>query len=234
MTPVSSIDARGSMGTPIADDESAPPFTTTPSLAGYHIVTDVARLPAIAEGHLYNYLLAGNGLFLQAQRPECSALMRIAPAQVRGLPALRSRLRVRFPRVPVDLVREMVRLSAVAAREPGGGLEVLLYLSVQDGNWRLLRPPQEQALSSVQLAPDAARESLMQALIDVHSHPFPMRDFSATDDQSDRGAFRFAVLIADPADAPSLHARLCVYGAFLEVPPSLLLELPEELAGDHS
>ena len=83
----------------------------------------------------------------------------------------------------------------------------------------------------MRLAPDVARAPFLEALIDVHSHPFPLRAFSATDDESDRGAFRFAVLIADPAGAPSLHTRLCVYGSFLEVPPSLLFELPEELGG---
>ena len=239
MTPASSIEVRGTWRTPIADDDPtgplrAPDGHSLPALAGYHVVRDDAPLPAIDEGHLYNYLLAGNGLFLQAQRRELSALVRIAPAHVRGLAPLRSRLRVRFPRVPAPLVREMVHVAAEAAREGSGGLEVLFYLAFQAGRWQLFQPAQEQTHSSVQLAPDAEREAILDALIDVHSHPFPMRGFSGTDDQSDGGAFRFAVLIADPAGAPSLHARLCVYGAFLEVPPSLLFELPKELAGAHS
>ena len=222
--------------TPIADDASnaalsADLGTSLPSLAGYHVVRDAGPIPAIAEGHLYNYLLAGNGLFLQAERHELTVLMRIAPAQVRGLPLLRSRLRVRFPRVPVDLVREMVQVAADAARDRSGGLEVLLTLTFQEGRWHLTQPPQEQTPSSVQLAPDADRAAVMEALIDVHSHPFPLRAFSGTDHESDRGVFRFAVLIADPAGVPSLHARLCVYGAFLEVPPSLLFELPDDLGG---
>ncbi len=230
MTHASSIDVRGTLLALVADPESVP-AGVSPALAGYHILTDAARLPAIAEGHLYNYLLAGNGLFLHAERRELTVLMCIAPARVRGLPPLRSRLRVRFPRVPATLVREMVAAAAEAAREPGGGLEVLLYLAFQEGRWQLTRPAQEQTLSSVQLAPAVDREAFMDALIDVHSHPFPMRAFSATDDGSDRGAFRFAVLIADPAGAPSLHARLCVYGVFLEVPPSLLFDLPDGLGG---
>ena len=168
---------------------------------------------------------------VQAERREVSVLLRIAPAHVRGLPVLRSRLRIRFPHVPVHLVREMLNVAAEAARGPSGGLEVLLYLIFQEGRWHLKQPPQDQTQSSVQLAPDVKREAIMDALIDVHSHPFPMRGFSGTDHESDRGAFRFAVLIADPAGTPSLHARLCVYGAFLEVPPALLFELPEDLAG---
>lgn len=236
MSHASSTEVRGTLLTPIADDASrvalsADLGTSLPSLAGYHVVRDAGQIPAIAEGHLYNYLLAGNGLFLQAERHELTVLMRIAPAQVRGLPLLRSRLRVRFPRVPVDLVREMVRVAADAARDRSGGLEVLLYLTFRERRWQLTRPPQEQTLSSVQLAPDADRAAVLEALIDVHSHPFPLRAFSGTDHESDRGAFRFAVLIADPAGVPSLHARLCVYGAFLEVPPSLLFEIPEELGG---
>ena len=236
MSHASSTEAHGTLLTPIADDVSSVALSvgsgkSLPSLAGYHIVTDAAQLPAIADGHLYNYLLAGNGLYLHAQRRELTALMRIAPAQVRGLPPLRSRLRTRFPRVPMDLVSDMVRIAAEAARAPGGGLEVLVYLAFQEGGWRLRRPPQEQTLSSVRLAPDVEREALMDALIDVHSHPFPLRDFSTTDDASDRGAFRFAVLIADPAGAPSLHARLCVYGVFVDVPPALLFDLPDDLEG---
>ena len=244
MSHASSIDVRGSLRTPTADGESVvtlkaervdPPMPgclpQPPALAGYHIVTDAAQIPAIADGHLYNYLLAGNGLFLHAQRRELTVLLRIAPAQVRGLPALRSRLRVRFPLVPAHLVREMVRVAADAARDRSGSLEVLLYLTFQEGRWQLTRPPQEQTLSSVQLAPDADRAAVLEALIDVHSHPFPLRAFSGTDHESDRGVFRFAVLIADSAGTPSLHARLCVYGVFLEVPPSLLFELPDELGG---
>ena len=236
MTPSSSIEVSGTLWTSFADDAStgtaqADGCALLPSLAGYHIVTDAARVPAIDAGHLYNYLLAGNGVFLQAQRPELSVLLRIAPAHVRGLPPLRSRLRVRFPRVPSPLVREMVHVAAEAARDPSGGLEVLLYLTFREGRWQLTQPLQEQTHSSVQLAPDADRAVVIDALIDVHSHPFPMRAFSGTDNQSDGGAFRFAVLIADPAGAPSLHARLCVYGMFLEVPPALLFELPAELGG---
>lgn len=236
MTPASSIEVRGTLWTSFADDAStgtaqADGCASLPSLAGYHIVTDAAQVPAIDAGHLYNYLLAGNGVFLQAQRPELSVLLRIAPALVRGLPVLRSRLRVRFPRVPVQLVREMQNVAAEAARDPSGGLEVLLYLTLQAGRWQLLQPAQEQTPSSVQLAAHAERAAVMDALIDVHSHPFLMRGFSGTDNQSDGGAFRFAVLIADPAGTPSLHARLCVYGAFLEVPPALLFELPAELGG---
>ena len=233
MIPASSIEVRGTWRTPIADDASTVAVRADggPSLAGYHIVTDAAQVPAIHERHLYNYLLAGNGVFLQAQRRELSVLLRIAPALVRGLPPLRSRLRVRFPHVPVHLVREMLTVAADAARDPSGGLEVLLTLTFQEGRWQLMQPPQEQTLSSVQLAPEADRAAVMDALIDVHSHPFPLRAFSGTDHESDRGAFRFAVLIADPAGAPSLHARLCVYGAFLEVPPALLFELPAELGG---
>ncbi|MBL8096285.1 MAG: hypothetical protein JNL73_19060 [Anaerolineales bacterium] len=231
MTPASSTEVRGTLWTPIPDEDPAGTATSVPSLAGYHIVTDAAQVPAIDEGHLYNYLLAGNGVFLQAQRPELSVLLRIAPALVRGLPALRSRLRVRFPRVPRPIVREMLNVAADAARDPNGGLEVLLTLAFQKGRWQLMQPPQEQTLSSVQLASEADRATVLEALIDVHSHPFPLRAFSGTDHESDRGAFRFAVLIADPAGAPSLHVRLCVYGAFLEVPPSLLFELPGELGG---
>ena len=236
MTPASSIEVPGTLWTPIVDDAStvavqADGCASLPSLAGYHVVRDDAPLPAIDAGHLYNYLLAGNGVFLQAQRPGLSVLLRIAPALVRGLPVLRSRLRVRFPRVPKPIVREMLSVAAEAARDPNGGLEVLLYLTLHAGRWQLLQPTQEQTHSSVQLARDADRAAVMDALIDVHSHPFAMRGFSGTDNQSDGGAFRFAVLIADPAGAPSLHARLCVYGAFLEVPPALLFELPEDLAG---
>ncbi len=231
MTPASSSEVCGTLWMPIADDDPAGTATAMPSLAGYHVVRDDAPLPAIDASHLYNYLLAGNGVFLQAQRPELSVLLRIAPALVRGLPVLRSRLRIRFPHVPVHLVREMLTVAADAARDPSGGLEVLLTLTFQEGRWQLMQPPQEQTLSSVQLAPEADRAAVMDALIDVHSHPFPLRAFSGTDHESDRGAFRFAVLVADPAGGPSLHARLCVYGTFLEVPSSLLFELPEELEG---
>ena len=155
MTPASSIEVCGTLWTPITDDDPAGTATAMPSLAGYHVVRDDAPLPAIDAGHLYNYLLAGNGVFLQAQRRELSVLLRIAPALVRGLPVLRSRLRVRFPRVPVYLVREMLTVAAEAARDPNGGLEVLLYLTFQAGRWHLLQPTQERTHSSVQLAADA-------------------------------------------------------------------------------
>jgi hypothetical protein len=51
----------------------------------------------------YQYILAGNGVLVRAETRFFTALLRIAPGVVRGLPPLRPQFRLKVPRLPAIL-----------------------------------------------------------------------------------------------------------------------------------
>jgi hypothetical protein len=189
-------------------------------------------LPPMTAG-LYEYVLAGNGLFLRAEREAIRALIPLAWADVRGLPPLEPRVQLLVPRVPTGLTRALY-LSAVAECLPEPR-EVIYHLVREDGEaggeWTLVKPAQVQTAVSVEPVGPFGGTSFETYLVEVHSHhAMAFHDFSATDDKSEAGLFRFFGLLVDIFQRPRLRLRLSVFGYRYEVPAALMFELPPEVA----
>jgi len=72
-----------------------------PNLVIYHIYHTEPLPPNDALA--YQYVLAGNGLFVRAETCFFRAVLPVAPAVVRGLPLLAAQFQLRVPRLPARL-----------------------------------------------------------------------------------------------------------------------------------
>lgn len=200
-------------------------------LVGYHVVRDPRALPPLDPGHLFDYLLAGNGLFIRSARAEFAACAPVMVCDVRGLPELIPGVHLRVPRVPGWLVIELLARARAERTDDGLPLEALYHLTWEPElwSWHLQKPRQVQRPASIEPAGPFAGTSYATHAIDVHTHPFALRTFSATDDDSERDRLRLSAVLADPFGRPSLRLRVTVFGHLLELPASMAFELPLEV-----
>lgn len=198
-----------------------------------------ALLPEVAEvettAAMYEYVTAGNGVFVQARRPELEVTFPVAEAQVKGLVHLDTKVRLAGRKVPRRLTEEIARHSMEAAGDHHHTLprEVLFHLlyDLQAGEWRLVLPEQLQTATSVQPLDDSATSSYARAVIEVHSHHRMRPSFSEWDDRDEQG-FRLYGVIGDLGREdrqPSMRLRIGVYGAFYEIPTAWVFEMPDGL-----
>jgi PRTRC genetic system protein A len=156
-------------------------------------------------GIFYDYILAGNGLFVRAQNRHLRATINIAPAEVRGLLPLEKSLELPGGRIPRGLYD--LALSVMAAdpwRER--------YLAITwDGSYRLRMPVQEMEGGGV------SYERLPDTLVDIHSHASMGAFFSQTDNEDEQGFGLYMVIGKVDTTSPEVKLRLGVYGYFAPI-----------------
>ena len=161
--------------------------------------------PVGEPGLFYNYILAGNGLFVRARSPLLEATVFIAPAQVRGLMLLEEKVVLpqgKMPRMLYDLATSV--LAADPRRER--------YLAVTwEGKYCLRVPPQENNPGGVSYEP------LPNTVLDIHSHGMISAFFSDTDDRDEQGLRLYMVMGRFDTMLPEVEMRVGVYGYFAPV-----------------
>lgn len=164
-------------------------------------------------GAVYDYLIAGNGVFLRAERPEFSAIVpwQLFGQTICGLGFVEPAFSLNVPVVPDHLVKEMIEM----ARQPQPFVETLFYFVWED-EWSLIVPPQLGRRGQVRLL-DPYCEVHQKALIEVHSHPPGANQFSHVDDQAGEG-FRVFGLITHLDTVPKLTVRVGIERHFWELP----------------
>lgn len=181
-----------------------------------------------APGALYSYLLAGDGVYLVAERGEIGVSFRVAAAHVRGLEPAAEFFKFRLPRVPEVVVQEVFDAALRWAAE---GKECLWHLSYSpinpwDDGWIVEEPKQERSAGNCR--PLESGGSHERAIIEIHSHHSMAAKFSGTDDADETG-FRLYAVIGRLPGSPEIRLRVGVYGYFCEIPASWVMELPEGL-----
>lgn len=174
------------------------------NLAGYLINT--SPLPKGERGAGYTYILAGNGLFLEAGNPLLEARILVAPAQVRGLAFLEPFLELRHGRVPGHLLDLVVGVCSARPDQ-----EVYAAIAWDGQEYRTIMPPQEGGGGHV------SYEAVPGTVVGVHSHGRMGAFFSSTDDADDQGFLVLVVLGEVGRLVPRARARLSVYGYFAPV-----------------
>lgn len=192
----------------------------------YHLLRELPGPPANAS--LYEYLIAGNGVFLRGEREGLQVLIPVAPCEIRGLPTLTPYLKLAYPLVDQALVAEMLDQSQAACIAAGAPREILFHLRWECG-WHLAVPAQDQTASSVTPIGPAIGSSYETALIEVHSHHRLAPFFSRTDDADERG-FRLYAVLGHIFTQPTLRVRVGVYGYYWSVPAQWVFELPDSVS----
>jgi PRTRC genetic system protein A len=176
-----------------------------PNLVTYHVY-DGCSLPPF-ETQSYQYILAGDGVFVRAETPFFSAIVPVVACSVRGLAPLQPKFGLKVARIPEKLLRAALT-DARGARRPGGGLNEALYQFLHHGNRVQLRRPVQRATVVTVLA---AGNSDANILCELHSHGNMRAFWSRTDDADEQGARIYAV-IGRLETAPDIRVRVGVYG----------------------
>lgn len=166
---------------------------------GYLIRTKAG--PQGERGQFYDYVLAGNGVWIEAEGPFFAARVPVAAAEIRGLAPLEPVLVLRHGPIPQYLFDlALGTMMADTSRER--------YVAVTwNDDYHLHVPEQDaDAASTHYVAVD-------NTVLDLHSHGTMAARFSTTDDRDELGLKVFGVL-GRLADRPELRLRVGVYGYY--------------------
>lgn len=151
-------------------------------------------------GLFYDYLLAQNGIFIEARSPLIFARVPIAAAEVRGLDPVEPKLELAHGRIPNHLWQLALNLLLANAHQE-------TYLAVTwEGEYRLRVPDQEQGNIAVKYSP------LQNTVLDLHSHTVKAF-FSGTDDRDEQG-LRIYGVAGNLTGHTEVMFRVGAYGYF--------------------
>ena len=157
-------------------------------------------------GVFYDYIMAEDGLFLQAKNTHLAATVCIAPQEVRGLAPLEENVQLLHGKIPMHFLSLVLSVLCIKP-------DIEQYLAVTwQGNYSLGIPPQSQTAASV------TYETLPGTVLDIHSHTgsMPAR-FSNIDDHDEQGFCLYAVVSDLRNLFPTIELRCGIYGYFLPI-----------------
>jgi PRTRC genetic system protein A len=156
-------------------------------------------------GLFYDYILASNGLFIQAQSPLLTARIAIANVRVNGLAPLDKKVELskgRIPRWLYDLAISVLLIDREHER----------YVAITwEGEYHLREPWQDSSGGGV------TYEVLPDTVLDIHSHGFIPAFFSGIDNRDEQGLKLYAVVGKCHALMPEVETRVGIYGYFAPI-----------------
>ena len=191
------------------------------AFVGYKIARG-QLLPPMSAG-LMEYWLAGNGVFIRAERQGLSACIPVAICTIPGLADFALDVKLQYPLVPTGIVNAML-----SAAQAVGKKEILFYLSFTQGKWQLDIPSQLATTCSVKPL-DLSSNSYSSALLEVHSHHSMTAQFSVVDDLEESGKFRLFAVLGEIFNSPTINVRVGIYSHFWQIPAKEVFEMPDEL-----
>ncbi len=153
------------------------------------------------KGIYYNYILAANGLFIEASNPAIAARVPVSECEVRGLAPMKTKIALTYGSIPqhfFDLALDTFlaasdreRYVAVTA---AAGYD--FYVPVQDGS----------DASVIYEVGDSV-------VLDIHSHGHMATRFSGQDNDDEKG-LRLSAVVGRLNATPVVKLRIGVYGYF--------------------
>ena len=196
----------------------------------YHILTeDHPTMPSVDPRRVYQYVIAREGVFLQASCPGLEVLMPISHGStLPGLASVAPVIRFSYPLVGEELVLAILERAQTALDSAGHPIERLFYLT-WDGLWRLHEPEQDAGPTHVRARHVAPEHQT--AVLEGHSHHGMPAYFSRTDNQAELydGGFRVYFVLGRIFTQPELRVRICVHGYAWEVPASTFFVVPSAI-----
>lgn len=178
---------------------------------------------------LYEYVTAGNGLLLRAERSEFAASLALLEHPIRGLPDVETGIFWKKPPIAAELWKEI--LADARSRSEAGEFKEDVYVvfwNEESKSWRWKWMSRERRFAAT-IADDAQAE-YGKACLELHTHPPGAIRFSRADDRDESDKFRiFGILIDVHADAPKIRFRCGVYDFFKQIPAGWVGEMPTEL-----
>jgi PRTRC genetic system protein A len=170
---------------------------------GYLFNTEAG--PAGERGIFYDYILAGNGVFVRAENPLIKATVAVSEATIRGLQPLQEGVELKQGRIPQHLYDLAVSvLMANSCQEQ-------MVAVVWDGGYHLKLPPQEAGECWIKY------QKLPDTVLEFHSHGLMAGFFSTVDNRDEQGLCLYAVAGKLDRLIPDVNMRVGVYGYFAPV-----------------
>ncbi len=161
----------------------------------------------------YQYILAGNGVFIRAETRFFEAHIPVTHCQVRGLAMLKSYFRLKVPRMPANLLVTILT-DARRARRPDGCLNEAFYQFHHQGKTVQVKKPGQYATVTSVLASGGREDDI---ICDLHTHGNMPAFWSTTDDKDEQGCQLYAV-VGKLDTVPEIRLRLGLYGYWLPLP----------------
>lgn len=156
---------------------------------GHLLQTRPDQPPEGQPGTGYNYILAANGLFIQAEHDRLRATIPVAPAPVRGLAPLEPHVELPHGPIPRHLLyRTLSLMRRVAPRELFAA-----FTWSPETDYALHVPQQDAAPARVTYEPQP------DTVLEMHSHGLLNAYFSSQDDSDEQGSPSTASPAASPA-----------------------------------
>lgn len=198
-----------------------------------YVAATVWPLPPI-QAAMYEYVVASNGVFVRGQRTGLRVMLPVMagpPTPLRGLVPVEPFVQLDHPRIPAELVDEMLDTALAAKDDALRPVEALFHLCWDERGSRLEIPAQERHLASVR--PVGQTPSYETAMVEVHSHHGMAACFSPTDDADETG-FRIFGVLGDIFTRPTLRVRVGLYGHYWEIPAIWVFQLPHRVTDAHT
>ncbi len=154
------------------------------------------------KGIYYNYILAANGLFIEASNPSLAARVPVTECEVRGLAPMKVKIALTYGSIPqhfFDLALDT--FLAVPDRER--------YVAVTAAaGYHFYVPVQDEGEASV------VYEVGDSVILDIHSHGHMPAFFSHQTDDKDETGLKLYAVVGRLNATPVVRLRVGVYGYF--------------------
>jgi PRTRC genetic system protein A len=161
------------------------------------------------KGLAFDYLLAGDGVYLVADNDHLGVRVPIADCEIRGLPLVYPSCNLKHGRIPGWIWDAIVWAAHVGYAR---GHEVMLTVRFDPSvGYRLIVPSQVAGPAHVTYRPTT------DAVLEIHSHGPLAADFSATDSADEQGLRLYGVVGRLGTERPEVALRVGAYGHFLAV-----------------
>lgn len=169
----------------------------------------------------YEYVLAGNGLFIRAEDSRLEAMVPIDPVELHGLANVEPYARLKISKIPGRYLWAVYRNAlGYLPNERMFIFEWTQHDYMRDlWHWSCIAPRQEAGPGFIRYADRPA------PVVDLHSHGALMPFFSQTDNDDEQG-LRFFVVIGYIGFniQPAIQCRVGVYGHFWPVPAATIFD----------
>jgi PRTRC genetic system protein A len=183
------------------------------------ILAETLPLPPLGDV-LYQYVLAGNGLFIRAEDSRLEACVPVSEARLNGLASVEPYARLKVDRIDGRYLKAI--LASARRRMPNEAMYQFTYNGAQHNavtqTWRCAMPSQAGSPTALRFDDNG------QAVVDLHSHNSMGAFFSETDDADEQGLRFYAVIGRIATDTPEIRVRVGVYGRHLDVPADMLFD----------
>lgn len=161
------------------------------------------------------YLAAADGLWLELRRAWLYARLPVAPSLYTLPYGSTSRRVTLIAPIAMSLVQQFVEQAAVCCPHETAGS---ILFNESTGAYRYRPADIDYASAGAVRYRLPALEDGDHLVVDLHSHGRLGAFFSSTDDADDAGSVKIALVVGNcDRDSPSIAARLCIKGMFLDM-----------------